>query len=92
MQTGDKLGMALNLGFLIWDVASVATVVVSSGTATAGMMADKTGLRAALKAGNKVTLSAAARKLAVTAAKAAALKKGLPTALKAFPKRCPAVV
>ena len=63
--------------------------MVSFGTATAGMMAGKAGLRAALKAGSKVALSAAARKLAATVAKAAALKKGLPAALKAFAKKVP---
>ena len=73
-QTGDKVGMALNGAFLVWDAVSVVAGVVSFGTATAGMMAGKAGLRAALKAGSKVALSAAARKLAATTAKVAALK------------------
>ena len=89
IQTGNKLGMAMNAGFLIWDVVSVAAGVVSFGTATAGMMAGKAGLRAALKAGGKVALGLAGKKLAATAAKAAALKKGLPLALKAFAKKVP---
>ena len=90
-QTGDKVGMALNGAFLVWDAVSVVAGVFSFGTATAGMMAGKAGLRAALKAGSKVALSAAARKLAATVAKAAALKKGLPAALKAFAKKVPRV-
>jgi Pretoxin HINT domain len=89
IQTGNKLGMAMNLGFLIWDVASVAAGAVSFGTATAGMMAGKAGLRAALKAGGKVAVEMAGKKLAAAAAKAVALKEGLPAALKAFAKKVP---
>ena len=91
IQTGNKLGIAMNAGFLIWDVVSVAAGVVSFGTATAGMMAGKAGLRAALKAGSKVAVGMASKKLAATAAKAIALKEGLPAALKAFAKKIPKV-
>lgn len=89
VQTGNKLGVVMNLGFLIWDVASVAAGVVSFGTATAGMMAGKAGLRAALKAGSRVAVEMVSKKLASTAAKALALKEGLPAALKAFAKKVP---
>jgi hypothetical protein len=88
-QTGDKMGVALNAAFLVWDVASVAAGVLSFGTATAGMMAGKAGVRAALKAGGKVAMGMAKKKLAATAAKALALKKAIPSALKAFSKKVP---
>ncbi|MCB2409399.1 DNA/RNA non-specific endonuclease [Hymenobacter lucidus] len=73
-QTGDKLGVALNAAFLVWDVASVAAGVLSFGTATAGMMAGKAGVRAALKAGTKVAGGLAKKKAAQLMAKAAATK------------------
>ncbi|WP_460511521.1 PAAR-like protein, partial [Hymenobacter latericoloratus] len=53
-QTGDKMGVALNAAFLVWDVASVAAGVLTFGTATAAMMGAKAGVRTALKAGAKV--------------------------------------
>ena len=84
VQTGNKVGMALNAAFLVWDVVSVAAGVLSFGTATAAMMAGKAGLRTALKAGSKVALSLAKKKMASVAAKSLALKKGLPAALKAL--------
>ena len=73
-QTGDKLGMALNGAFLVWDAVSVVAGVFSFGTATAGMMAGKTGLRAALKAGGKVALRGAKKQAAELMARAAATK------------------
>lgn len=88
-QTGDKVGMALNGAFLVWDAVSVVAGVFSFGTATAGMMAGKAGLRAALKAGGKVAVGMASKKLAATALKAAALKEGIPAALKSFAKKVP---
>jgi hypothetical protein len=86
VQTGDKVGMALNAAFLVWDVASVAAGILSFGTATAAMMGAKAGVRAALKASGKVALGLAKKKMAATAAKALALKNGL-KALKPFGKK-----
>ena len=63
-QTGDKLGTVLNAGFLVWDVASVVAGVFTFGTATAGMMAGKAGLRAAMKAGTHVALGLARKEAA----------------------------
>jgi hypothetical protein len=77
IQTGNKVGMALNGAMLLWDVASVAAGVLSFGTATAAMMGAKAGLRAALKAGTKVALRSGERQLAELALKSAALKAGI---------------
>jgi hypothetical protein len=74
VQTGDKLGMALNAGFLVWDAASVVAGVFSFGTATAAMMGAKAGVRTALKAGTKVAAGLAKKKAAQLIAKAAAAK------------------
>jgi hypothetical protein len=84
VQTGDKMGMALNGAFLVWDVASVVAGALSFGTATAAMMAGKAGVRTALKAAGKVAARGAEKKMAAYAAKAAALKEGIPAALRAF--------
>jgi hypothetical protein len=84
VQTGDKLGMALNGAFLVWDVASVVAGVFSFGTATAAMMAGKAGVRTALKAAGKVALQGAKKKMAAFAVKSAALKEGIPAALRTF--------
>lgn len=84
-QTGDKVGMALNAAFLIWDVASVAAGVVTFGAATVAMA----GVRTLLKAGTKVAAGMAKKQLASAAAKALALKKALPAAVKAFSKKVP---
>jgi hypothetical protein len=89
VQTGNTAGMVLNGAFLVWDVLSVGAGILSFGTATAAMMAGKAGVRATLKAGGKVALGIARKKLVATAAKAAALKKALPAALKAFSKKVP---
>ncbi|TGE07771.1 polymorphic toxin-type HINT domain-containing protein [Hymenobacter fodinae] len=86
IQTGDKVGMALNAAFLVWDVASVAAGVLSFGTATAAMMGAKAGVRTALKAGTKVAAGMAKKQMAELAAKAVALKGGL-KALKPFGKK-----
>lgn len=84
VQTGDKVGMALNGAFLLWDVASVVAGALSFGTATAAMMAGKAGVRTALKAAGKVALRGAEKKMAAYAAKAALLKEGIPAALRKF--------
>jgi Protein of unknown function (DUF1557). len=76
-QTGDGWGMALNAGFLVWDVASVVAGVFSFGTATAAMMAGKAGVRTAIKAAGKVVLSAAKKQGAELLAKSAKVFKGL---------------
>ena len=76
-QTGHWGMAALNLGFLAWDVASVAAGVVSFGTATVAMQAGKAGVRSMIKAGAKVAAEGAARKLASLTAKSLAMKKGL---------------
>jgi len=85
-QTGDKVGMALNGAFLVWDVVSVAAGVFSFGTATAAMMAGKAGVRTALKAGGKVALGLAKKKMLGVATSAATLKNGLKS-LKGFGKK-----
>lgn len=85
IQTGDKVGMALNAAFLIWDVASVAAGVVTFGTATVAMAGAKAGVRTLLKTGAKIALTAGKKKLAAVVVKAAALKTSL-AALKPFGK------
>ena len=89
-QTGDKLGVVLNAGFLVWDAASVVAGALSFGTATAGMMAGKAGVKAALKAGGHVALGLARKKMAALAAKGAALKSGL-RGIRAFAAKIPRV-
>jgi hypothetical protein len=84
VQTGDKMGMALNAAFLVWDVASVAAGVLSFGTATAAMMGAKAGIRTAIKAGAKVALKGAEKKLAAVAAKSSSVKAGVKAGLKYF--------
>jgi hypothetical protein len=76
-QTGDKLGMALNAGFLVWDAASVVAGVFSFGTATVAMAGAKAGVRGLIKAGGKVALGAAKKQMASLATKSLALKAGL---------------
>jgi hypothetical protein len=76
-QTGDGWGMALNTGFLIWDVVSVVAGALSFGTATAAMMAGKAGVRTALKAAGKVVLSGAKKQGAELLAKSAKVFKNL---------------
>jgi hypothetical protein len=80
-QTGDKLGMALNGGFLIWDAVSVVAGVFSFGTATAAMMAGKAGVRTALKAGGHVALNAARKEAAALITRSAALHAGFKEAV-----------
>ena len=75
-QTGSKLGMALDGGFLVWDVVSVIAGAVSFGTATAGMMAGKAGLRAALHAGGHVALGLARKEAAHWMTRSLALHAG----------------
>ncbi|MCU0450914.1 MAG: polymorphic toxin-type HINT domain-containing protein [Bernardetiaceae bacterium] len=77
IQTGNGVGIALNAGFLIWDVASVVAGAFTFGAATAAMMGAKTGVKAALKAGAKVAAKGMAKQMAAAAAATAALKKGL---------------
>jgi hypothetical protein len=88
-QTGDKLGVALNAAFLVWDVASVAAGVLSFGTATAAMMGAKAGVRTALKAGTKVAAGMAKKKMASLLAKSAALKNGLKAGVRSFAAKIP---
>ena len=76
-QTGDGWGIALNAGFLVWDVVSVVAGAFSFGTATAAMMAGKAGVRTALKAAGKVVLSSAKKQGAELLAKSAKVFKGL---------------
>jgi hypothetical protein len=73
VQTGDKLGMAINTGFLVWDGVSVVAGAFSFGTATAGMMAGKAGIRAAMKAGTHVAVGMARKEAAHWMARSAAL-------------------
>jgi hypothetical protein len=86
IQTGDKLGMALNAGFLVWDAASVVAGVFSFGTATVAMAGAKAGVRGLLKAGVHVAANAAKKEMLEVAAKSLALKNGL-KALKPFGKK-----
>ena len=53
IQTGDGWGAAMNAGFLIWDVASIAVGVVSFGAGTVAMQGAKAGLKGTIKAGAK---------------------------------------
>jgi hypothetical protein len=76
-QTGDGWGMALNAGFLVWDVVSVVAGAFSFGTGTAAMMAGKAGVRTALKAAGKVVISGAKKQGAELLAKSAKVFKGL---------------
>jgi hypothetical protein len=76
-QTGDKIGVALNAAFLVWDIASVAAGVVSFGTATVAMAGAKAGVRGLLKAGGKVAVGLAKKQMERLAAKSLALKAGL---------------
>jgi len=91
IQTGDKVGMAMNAAFLVWDVASVAAGIFSFGTATAAMMGAKAGVRTALKAGTKVALGAAKKQMAELALKSAALKNGLKAGIRSFIPKIPRI-
>jgi hypothetical protein len=91
VQTGDGFGMALNAGFLVWDVASVVAGALSFGTATAVMMGAKTGIRAAVKAAGKVTAKMAAKKAAQVVAKSVALRKGLKGGIRGLAMKIPKV-
>ncbi|MEN9918321.1 MAG: hypothetical protein RL662_757, partial [Bacteroidota bacterium] len=53
VQTGDGWGMAMNAGFLVWDVASIAVGVFTLGGGTAAMQGSKAGLKGVMKAGVK---------------------------------------
>jgi hypothetical protein len=81
-QTGDKLGMAMNAAFLVWDVASVVAGVFSFGTATVAM--------AGAKAGGKVALGAAKKQMQALALKSAALKNGLKN-IRSFAAKIPRI-
>jgi hypothetical protein len=91
VETGDGFGMALNAGFLVWDVASVVAGAFSFGTATAVMMGAKTGIRAAVKAAGKVTAKMAAKKAAQVVAKSVALRKGLKGGIRNLAAKIPKV-
>ncbi|GAB3392302.1 hypothetical protein GCM10027434_03170 [Hymenobacter luteus] len=90
-QTGDKMGVALNAAFLVWDVASVAAGVLTFGTATAAMMGAKAGVRTALKAGAKVAAGLAKKQMAALALKSAALKNGLKAGVRSFAAKIPRI-
>lgn len=66
IQTGDGWGIAMNAGFLIWDVASIAVGVVSFGAGTAAMQAGKAGVKTGIKAGIKAIPKAAMKGLGKT--------------------------
>jgi hypothetical protein len=76
-QTGDKLGVALNAAFLVWDIASVAAGIVSFAPATVAMAGAKAGVRGLLKARGKVAVGLATKQMERLAAKSLALKTGL---------------
>lgn len=67
VQTGDVLGGALAVGFLVWDVASIAAGVVSFGAGTALMQGAKGvlrgGVKSALKQGSKAVGKQLAKKI-----------------------------
>ncbi|WP_052732876.1 DNA/RNA non-specific endonuclease [Hymenobacter terrenus] len=87
VQTGDKLGAAVNAGFLAWDAASVVAGAFTFGTATAGMMAGKAGVRATMKAGARVAVGMARKEAAHWMARSAALHGGLRKAIAVARKR-----
>lgn len=91
VQTGDGWGMALNAGFLVWDVVSIAAGALSFGTATVAMMAGKAGIRTALKAAGKVTANAAKKQGSKLLAKTAGLGKKLSKLSSDFATKIPTV-
>jgi DNA-binding protein YbaB len=66
VQTGDGWGAAMNAGFLVWDVVSIAAGCVTFGAATVAMQGAKTGLKATIKAGGKVIAQSAMKTLGKT--------------------------
>lgn len=69
IQTGNGWGAAMNAGFLLWDVASVAVGVVSFGTGTVAMQGAKAGLKGAIKAGAKAVSKEALQQMGKVAFK-----------------------
>ena len=63
VQTGDMLGGALAVGFLVWDVASIAAGVVSFGAGTALMQGAKGALRGGIKSALKQGTKAVGKQL-----------------------------
>jgi hypothetical protein len=91
IQTGDGWGIAMNAGFLIWDVASVAVGVVSFGTGTVAMQGAKAGLKGVIKAGAKAVSKEALQQLGKAALKKLskeALKKSVDDVAKKLLKTC----
>jgi Domain of unknown function (DUF4280) len=91
IQTGDGWGAAMNAGFLVWDVCSVAAGVISFGTATVAMQGAKTGLKATMKAGAKVIAESAMKSLGKVGFKKLskeALKKSVDDIAKKLLKTC----
>lgn len=53
IQTGDGWGIAMNAGFLIWDIASIGVGIFTLGGGTAAMQGGKAGVKGVMKAGVK---------------------------------------
>src|SRR5690606_23400112 len=91
-QTGDGWGVALNAGFLLWDVASIAVGVVTFGGGTALMQAGKAavkgGIKATAKRGGKALAKQAAKQLAKGKALAKNIGKSVDDFAKATGKVC----
>ncbi|MBB6369757.1 polymorphic toxin-type HINT domain-containing protein [Chryseobacterium shigense] len=91
IQTGDGWGAAMNAGFLIWDVASIAVGVVSFGTGTVAMQGAKAGIKGAIKAGAKAVSKEALQQMGKAALKKLskeALKKSIDDVAKKLLKTC----
>lgn len=91
IQTGDGWGAAMNAGFLIWDVASIAVGVVSFGTGTVAMQGAKAGIKGAIKAGAKAVSKEALQQMGKAALKKLskeALKKSVDDIAKKLLRTC----
>jgi Pretoxin HINT domain/Domain of unknown function (DUF4280)/HNH/ENDO VII superfamily nuclease with conserved GHE residues len=91
IQTGDGWGAAMNAGFLIWDVASIAVGVVSFGAGTAVMQGAKMGVKAGIKTAAKKISAKALEQLGKAGFKKLskeALKKSVDDVAKKLLKSC----
>ncbi|KQS92070.1 polymorphic toxin-type HINT domain-containing protein [Chryseobacterium sp. Leaf394] len=87
IQTGDGWGAAMNAGFLIWDVASIAVGVVSFGAGTVAMQGAKAGVKGAIKAGAKAVSKEALQQMGKAAFKSLS-KSALKSADNLMAKLC----
>jgi len=79
IQTGDVIGGILSVGFLAWDVVSIAAGIVTFGGATVVMQGVKGalrgGIKAVLKRGSKAVVKQVAKQVAQGAELAKAIAK-----------------